>query len=314
MHKNIRRRLAILLIGLFFLIVSPRALAAPVRIVNSQIGKQLNLPVYVWVDRAKKTKGTIVAVHGLTLYADCWNDLAMRLAAKGYRVVALDMRGFGRWCTESSKFGGNNKVEIGQSQQDLLDLVTTVRQANPKDKLFGLGESLGTNMLLLLFSEHPELGNGAILASPCYKNRIHPKLRWAVDFGKELVKPDKPLNLTPYSAPYLTNDPALSKACNNDPLINRKLTPVELVKFDLLDDKAIAAASKLPANFPLLIMAGTEDAMFKSTELPRAIKKFGTQNISLNLLPGRGHLLLEHQRVNADIWLLIDKWLKQQSH
>ncbi len=283
--------------------------SAPVRIANSKIGAQLSLPIYEWVDKSKPRKGIIIAVHGLTLYAKAWNKLAKHLVSQGYQVYALDQRGFGRWRTEASKFGGNNKIEIEQSQQDLLDLVTTVHQAHPTQPLFCLGESLGSNMILLLLSDHPDLATGAILGSPCYKMRVHPELRWARDFAKELVKPDSPLNLTPYSAPYLTNNPIVAKACNTDPMIYRRMTPAELVKVDILDDRAISAARNLPANFPLLIIAGTKDAMFKSTELPQAVKKFGTQNISLNILPGQGHLLMEHQSVNPQIATLIDKWL-----
>ena len=286
--------------------------AAPVRIVDSKLGARFNLPIYEWVDKNRSLKGTIVAVHGLTLYADCWNDLAMHLAARGYRVFALDIRGFGRWRTEGSKFGGNGKIEIEQSQQDLLDLVTTLHLTNPNQRLFCLGESTGSNMILLLIDEHPDLVNGAILVSPCYKRRMHPKMRMAVDIPEELIMLNKLLNLTPYAAPYLTNDPALAQACNNDPKINRRMTPMDLVKTNLFCDEAISKASKLPANFPLLIIAGSQDKMFKSTELPKAIKKFGTNNISLNLLPGKGHLLLEHQRVHRSSASLIDSWLQKQ--
>src|SRR6516162_2385620 len=129
-----------------FLVLGQNALATPVCIKDSDVGKQLNLPIYEWVDTAKKRKGIIVAVHGLTLYAFAWDKLATRLASEGYMVFALDQRGFGRWRTEGAKFNGNNKIEIGQSQQDLLDLVTTIRQANPGQSLYCLGESLGANM------------------------------------------------------------------------------------------------------------------------------------------------------------------------
>jgi hypothetical protein len=61
------------------------------------------------------------------------------------------------------------------------------------------------------------------------------------------------------------------------------------------------------------MIAGTQDAMFKSNELPKGIEKFGTHNVSLTLLPGRGHLLLEHQRVNKQIAVLVDGWLAHHS-
>lgn len=296
-----------------FLFCGQNASAAPVCIKDSDVGKQLNLPIYEWVDAAKKRKGIIVAVHGLTLYAYAWDKLATRLASQGYAVFALDQRGFGRWRTESLQFNGDNKIEIGQSQQDLLDLVTTLRQANPGQCLFCLGESLGANMSLLLVSEHPELTDGAILSSLCHKQRIHPKLRMPIDMAEEIVLPNKPLNLTPYAAPYLTNDVVLAKACNSDPNIYRKMTPVELLKVDVLNGRAFSAAKSLPADYPLLIIAGGADAMFRQNLLPHALKEFGTRNVSLNFFSGKGHLLLEHQTPAPAILTLIDSWLNDEN-
>ena len=282
------------LVGLFAAValstLASTVKADPVCITNSKIGAQMNLPVYEWVDRTKKRKGTIVAVPGLTLYAMCWDQFAKHLASQGYHVYSLDLRGFGRWRTDGAKFAGSNKIEIGQSEQDLLDLVTDLRQEHPTQPLFCLGESLGSNMALDLVSEHPELTNGSILASPCYKNRVHPKpMKWAGQLAIQMVRPNRAINLEPYSAPYLTNVPALAKACDNDPMIYRKMTPAELVKIDILNDQAFSAAKKLPADYPILMIAGTQDAMFKSNELPKGIEKFGTHNVSLTLLPGRGH-------------------------
>ena len=61
------------------------------------------------------------------------------------------------------------------------------------------------------------------------------------------------------------------------------------------------------------MIAGLDDGIFKSAELPKAIKKFGTHNVSLNILAGKGHILLEHQTVNPQIALLIDRWLDHQA-
>lgn len=172
---------------------------------------------------------------------------------------------------------------------------------------------MGSNMVLMLVSEHPELADGAILSALCYKNRVHPKPgHWLKDFAKEVVKPNAPLNLTPYSAPYLTNDPLLAKACNADPMIDRSMTPEDLVKIDVLNDKAIAAAKKLPTNFPLLLVSGSQDAMFKSVELPDLVPKLGSKKVSLHLIMGKGHLLLEHQSVDPQIKTIIDTWLSKQ--
>ena len=305
----------VLIAVLIAVLHAQKSLATPVCLDHSQTGERLNLPIYEWVDKSKIQKGIIVAVHGLTLYAACWDDFARHLASKGYRVFALDQRGFGRWRTEASQYNGNDKIEIAQSQQDLLDLLTTLRQSHPNRKLFLLGESVGSNMALILVSEHPELADGAILAALCYKNRIHAKPRyWIEDLAKEVVKPNAPLNLVPYAAPYLTNDPVVAKACNNDPMIYRKMTPAELIKVDILNNKAISKAKLLPSNFPLIFVSGSVDAMFKSTDLPDLRTKLGSKNVFIKLIMGKGHLLLEHQKPDPQITFLIDAWLNKQSN
>jgi pimeloyl-ACP methyl ester carboxylesterase len=124
-----------------------------------------------------------------------------------------------------------------------------------------------------------------------------------------VVRPNKPLNLEPYSAPYLTNDQALARLVNSDPMVNRKMTPAELVKVDVMDDRAINGAKDLHPDYPILIIAGADDAMFKSVDLPKEVQKWGTKNATVTLLPGKGHLLMEHQHVNPQISLLIDSWL-----
>jgi acylglycerol lipase len=293
-------------------VASHPANSAPVCIENCKAGQQLNLPIYEWVDNTKTRRGTIVAVPGLTLYAYSWNDMAKFLAARGYDVFSLDPRGFGRWRTQSARYGGTSKIEVGQSQQDLLDLVTDLRQMHPKQKLYCLGESVGSNMSMTLISEHPELADGAIFGSPCYKTRMHAKpLRWATDFAKTVVKPNRLINLEPYAAPYLTNDKALAQACDTDPLIYRKLTAAELIKIDVMNDKGLEALKKFPKDFPVLIIAGDKDAMFKSDDLPKLVEKLDLAHVELHMLAGMGHLLMEHQPVQTGIGGIISSWLSK---
>ena len=169
-------------------------------------------------------------------------------------------------------------------------------------------------MILTLVSEHPELADGVILGSPCYKRRAHPApLHWTEDLAKQMIKPNKTIDLSPYSAKYLSNDPVVRKDCDQDPMLNRRMTPAELIKVDVLCNRAWNDAKKLPASFPILIVAGDQDAMFKSTDLKKGTEKFGSKNISLNLLAGRGHLLMEHQKVNPKVGALLDNWLNKNS-
>lgn len=313
MRTGLRAKLAAAFTVMLTAISGIAAQAAPVCQVNGGLAKELNLPVYEWSDPAKPCKGTIVAVHGLTFYAAAFDDVATHLANNGYRFIAMDMRGFGRWRDQYEKFNGDDLIHFTQSRDDLLLLVQTLRKEDPDSRIFAMGESLGANMALHMVTDHPELCNGLILGSPCYKSRIHPKPRWVVDFVKGAQHPNKRLNLTPYITPYLSNNRALTSECLKDHRICRNLSPVELIKAQKTNEQAITNVDKLPAGFPVLVIAGAKDGVFKTSSLPELLKKFGTKDMSVNILPDKGHLLLEHQSVQTEISSLLDKWLTDQT-
>lgn len=281
--------------------------------VQSDIGKKLSIPVYEWVNRDVPNKGTIVAVHGLTFYAAAYDNMASHLADQGYRFLAADMRGFGRWRDEYNKFGGDNEIHFTDSKDDVVRILQAVRQENPDQKLICMGESLGANMALWVAEEHPELIDGIILSAPCYKTRMHPKPRWIIDIAKGLKNPNKKLDLTAYITPYLSDNKALTVECLKDKRICRSLSPVELIKAEKTNRNAMLALESIPSGMPILIVAGKKDAVMNQATLPEMVGKLKTKDVSVNVLPDRGHLLLEHQSVNPEVAQIVDNWLVHQT-
>ncbi len=302
-----RRKLGYLLATLTAA-VSP-ALANPTCNLDNEVADKLNLPVYEWTDPSVPTKGTIVAIHGLTFYAAAYDDFAKHLAQKGYRVYAADMRGFGRWKQESKKFGGDDKIHFTQSTNDIVRLLTYLNSKSQGEKAICLGESLGANLALQVTAEHPELVQATIVSAPCVKTCVHPKARWAVDFWKGLSHPNKPFNLEPYIEPYLSNDKALTASCMADQNICRSMSVVELIKATKTNKIAIDEIEAIPDTMPVLIMAGEKDRVVKASALPKLVARLKTKDKSLNVLPNKGHLLIEHQKVDANVSEVVDNWL-----
>jgi alpha-beta hydrolase superfamily lysophospholipase len=293
--------------------LAPPAQAAPRCSPDGEFTKRLNLPVYEWSDPDKPRRGTIVALHGLTFYAAAFDDVASYLAEQGYDFFAIDMRGFGRWRQENSKFGGDNLIHFTQTSEDALKLLQTLRHDRPKEKLFAMGESLGANVALDLVSRNPGLCDGVILGSPCYKAKIHPKVRWTIDIVKGLRHPNKRLDLTPYITPYLSHSKALTRDCLKDRRICRSLSPVELIKAEKTNKFALLNVDKLPPTYPVLVIAGEKDAVFKTSSLSELLKKFGSHDLDINIFPKKGHLLIEHQAVMPEIADTLDRWLTVQT-
>lgn len=285
------------------------AQAAPVCEKDSNIGNELNLPVWHWHDDSRPTNGYIVAVHGLTFYAAAYDDLASGLASKGFQFYAADMRGFGRWKNENTKFGGDSKIHFSQSEEDIQKVCTSLRQQHPGEKIYVMGESLGANLALWLASNHPDLCDGIIVSAPCFQTDMHPRPRWAIDFVKGLSHPNKPLDLTPYITPYLSNDKELTHACLMDTKICRRLSPVELFKAGQTNKDGLANLANIPSQMPVLMLAGKVDKVMHTSAIPKALPKFGSKEISVHVFADRGHLLLEHQKVAGNITNIIDNWL-----
>ena len=289
------------------------SVAQPTRLDVSDIGQQLNLPIYEWYDPDVQQKGIIVAAHGLTFYASAYDDLAKFFASQGFKFYAGDMRGFGRWKTEYAQYNGDDLIHFTLSQEDLLRTVDAVRRANPDAKIYCLGESLGANLVFWVASSHPKLIDGVIATSPCYKRCIHPRWRWSEDVIKGLSNPKKQMNLEPYINPYLSDDRTLTLACLKDSLICRDMSPVDLVKTSITNKETLKYVKEIPAEFPILIIAGEKDMVFQTKTIPQFVSQIGSQHVSLKILPSKGHLLLEHQPVNPVVGNLIDDWLATQS-
>ena len=276
---------------------------------DSDIGHQLNLPVYRWHDDARPTNGYIVAVHGLTFYASAFDNLGKDMASKGFQFYAADMRGFGRWKTENVKYGGDDQIHFSQSEEDIKNVCQALRQKHPGEKVYILGESLGANLAFWLASNHPELCDGVIVSAPCFETDMHPSPRWAVDFVKGISHPNKPMDLTPYITPYLSNDRKLTDACLKDTKICRRLSPVELFKAGRTNKEALVNLKSIPEQMPVLVLAGKVDKVMHTSAIPKALPKIGSKQISVHILADRGHLLLEHQTVDGKITGIIDHWL-----
>jgi alpha-beta hydrolase superfamily lysophospholipase len=289
--------------------IAPQAQATPTCDVNSDIGQHLKLPVYRWHDDTQPVNGYIVGIHGLTFYASAFDSLAQSLASKGFEFYAADIRGFGRWKTESAKFGGDEQIHFSQAEDDVKQICETLRSQHPGAKVYVLGESLGANLAFWLASNHSNLVDGIIVSGPCFETDVHPSPRWAVDVVRGLSHPNKPLNLTPYITPYLSNDKELTQACLNDEKICRNLSPVDLYKAGRTNKEALANLGRIPASMPVLVIAGEQDKVMHTSAISKQLPKMGSKQISVHIIPQRGHLLLEHQKVDNKIAKILDNFL-----
>ncbi len=102
------------------------ALEAPARadVIRSDLPTLIEAPphtrIYEWRDPDIKPRGVAIACHGLVLHGATYDVMARNLAAKGFIVIAADMRGYGRWCktTRMSIPTGKNGNRLAESDDD----------------------------------------------------------------------------------------------------------------------------------------------------------------------------------------------------
>lgn len=284
--------------------------AEAVREDDPSLGKELNLPICKWQHPAVQPKGIILALHGVTLHAKRFETVGKKLAANGYPVYALDLRGFGRWRTENEKFNGDNKIHYTQSQDDLVRVLTEMRKKYPETPIYLMGESLGANLSVWAASTHSDLIDGIILSSPCVKRIIRLNPRVMLDATKGLFKPYSEFGLEPHIKPYLSEDPRVTEEYLADPVIDKEMSPADLIKSVKTNVIALAQSDKIPEDMPILMLVGEQDRIYKAKAIPKFAKKIPSKEQTIYVFENKGHLLLEHNYVQPDVLAKLDEWLE----
>jgi alpha-beta hydrolase superfamily lysophospholipase len=296
----------------FFCLV-PAAQAGVERKDLIPLGEELGFPVYEWRDDSVPTKAIIVGFHGMTFYGLALNDTASHLAAQGYPVYSFDFRGFGCWRQENEKYKNDDgKVHLSQSMEDGKKLINALHAQYPNCKIYCIGESLGSNLIVWALSQETLPIDGAILCGLGIKNTLHPHPKWLWDFVLGISGPNRPLNLRPYIKTCLASSPEVTKIYLNDPVIHNKLSSKELFKAMVTNKKSVEKFELIPEDVPLLVVSGDHDRIFNKRSLQKFVQAVGPDQATLKLLPGRGHLLLELHPMDSDVASTIDTWLDNQ--
>ncbi len=276
------------------------------------LGEQLGFPVYQWKDDTVETKAIIVGYHGMTFYGLALNDAATQFARQGYPFYSFDFRGFGHWRDNDPKYKNDGKVHFSQSVEDGKSLINALHAQYPDYKIFCIGESLGSNLIVWSLCQEPLPVNGAILCGLGVKNSLHPHPKWISDFILGFTNHERPLNLRPYIKGTLSNNKALTQIYLDDPRMHNQLSTVELFKAMITNRRSLEQIELLPEDVQLLVIAGDKDRIFKVKALKDFCKIIGPEQATCKIMPNRGHLLLELKPMDQDLTSTIDTWLEDQ--
>jgi alpha-beta hydrolase superfamily lysophospholipase len=278
---------------------------------NVSSGGDLSTALYstVWQDLSVKPRAAVLAIHGLVLHGGVYDTMASNLARQGIVVVAPDLRGYGHWV--SSK-GQQEKllspVDYVQSHADIVSLAKKIKADYPTIPLFGIGESLGADMVLHLAADCPQTLDGIILSAPAVEHRL-----FIADILREMPRilsgPLKQIDLAPKIKKYFSDQSDITEATLNDPLVRKKMSAIELLRTSYQVSKCLKYAKNVSPDLPILVFQGTNDQMLKSEAVTKLLDATPSSDETLEWFPNRGHLLLETPFIAQSTMQKVSQWL-----
>lgn len=134
-------------------------------------GARLHYEVTSLVPPWRQPRGTILMHHGVALNGDAWMDWLPALLAADYRVIRLDMRGFGR--------SAPTPPDYRWSIENFFGDVDAVLAAENVERFHFVGESIGGLVGLAYAARRPQrFLSGAFLSTPFDGKRVKVVDRW----------------------------------------------------------------------------------------------------------------------------------------
>ena len=245
-------------------------------------------------------RAVVAIVHGVKSHGGYYGWAAEELAAAGYAVYALDLRGRGK--------SDGERLYIDDLDEYLGDVGTLIGLAASREPglpVFLLGHSAGGVISCVYTLDHQARLAGLVCESFAYKvaapRFVLTLVKWISRFAPRL--PVLRLKTADFS-----RDPAAVKAMVDDPLgVHGEAQPARTVA------QLVGGTERLEREFsritlPVLILHGTADRVTNPAGSREFYAAAGSGDKTLKLYDGHAHDLLNdlgRERVMADIrgWL-----------
>ena len=295
-------------------------------------------PIFVrkWLPPCGIRPRVIVQItHGVAEHSGRYDRLARFLAAEGSVVYALDLRGHGQ-TAGPDKLGQAGITAWHDMTADIKQLAEIARTEHPDLPLIAFGHSMGSALTQSHIQNHGDLLAGAILCGTLgaipglddtqYATVIEQLHTLATGpdatlssqfFGSMLVGLNAPFIADvpqPTGSEWQTSDPDEIRLFQSDPFCGKPFS--NAMTYSVItgfhDLWLSENESRIPADLPILLIAGTEDPVGGKTitiqNLITRYMKEGHRSLDYRFYAGGRHEILnesEKDRVQRDIghWL-----------
>jgi acylglycerol lipase len=250
-----------------------------------------------------KPRAVVAICHGLNAHSGEYLWVGDQLAAAGFAVYALDLRGRGK--SDGDRFYVD---DLADYVSDVAMLIELAKQREPGVPVYLLGHSAGGVVSCIYTLDNQDKIAGLICEDFAFQTP-------APDFALAVVKGIS--HLAPHAHVLklhnedFSRDPNVVKSKNEDPLLAHEVQPSATIA-------ALARADeRLKREFPLIelpvfMLHGTADKVTKPSGSQTFYDKAGSKDKTLKLYEGHYHDLLNDigkEEVMSDILAWIDKRL-----
>lgn len=248
-----------------------------------------------------EARGVVVIIHGYAEHSGRYQHVGEALAARGYAVETLDLRGHGR------SMGGRAAVTtFGRFLADLRRFLSRVRARHPGKPLFLLGHSMGGTIVTLFAVVDQPAVRGIVLSGPGLVGRGGSWRITAPIFSTlGAIFPNLPLSQL--KATTVSRDPAVVEAYDTDPLVYRGKMRAGMLRAFIRALKRIQADMDA-ISVPLLLLHGTADELTNPDGSSELYERARSTDKTLKLYNGLAHEVLnepEKGQIIAEViaWL-----------
>ncbi len=225
-------------------------------------------------------RATIVLTHGLGEHSNRYGHLAAAFLARGWQVVAWDLRGHGR-----SSGARGDMPDYRSFVEDLA--AVCAHYHDPARPFFLYAHSLGGQITLRFLQTTPLLCHGAIIASPWLRLAFDPP-RWKIALARVALRCWPSLiQSTGNRWERLSRDFAHLTSFPDLDLVHHGISARMYFTVRAAGEQALADAPALRA--PLLLLHGDADPVTSHHATCEFFERVGSADKTLRIFPASRH-------------------------
>jgi alpha-beta hydrolase superfamily lysophospholipase len=266
---------------------------------QSRDGTQLHEET--WPATGKPT-AAVVIIHGYGEHIGRYDETGRALAAAGFSVRGLDLRGHGQ--------SGGVRGFCNRFDEYLDDVDAIVTRARAEGlPVFILAHSFGALVAPHYVLRHPTNVAGLVLTSPFWKLALAvPPLKVLAGKIASTVYPKLALPAGLKGAD-VARDPEIAAKYDVDPLNNKNATARWFTESSAAQESLLARAPEL--TVPTLLVVGEADKVAAAPQARVVFERLGAKDKTLRMLAGQYHEVLnEPKETRQKTVAEIAEWLR----